>query len=98
MRSFVIPGFPDEYYGRSESDAPEREYSLNLEILLKNGKTVEFNYDIADQIKKQPRGGVIKVSGLRIEEQISASESGFNVEVTDWPDHDVIDLPVVVEP
>lgn len=98
VRSFGIPGFPDEYYGRAESDAPDRPYSLNLEILLKNGKTVEFNYDIAEQLEKQPRGGVITVSGIRIEDQIGETDSGFDVNVTEWPDHDVIDLPVVVEP
>lgn len=98
VQTFGIPGFPDEYYGRSDSDTPEREYSLNLEILLKNGKTAEFNYDITDQIKKQPRGGVIRLTGLRIEDQIGSTDSGFNVDVTDWPEHDIIDLPIEVEP
>lgn len=98
VRTFGIPGFPDEYYGRAESETPDRPYSLNLEVLLKNGVTVEFNFDIADQLKKQPRGGVITVTGLHIDPQIGQSESGFNVEVTDWPEHDVIDLPVEIEP
>lgn len=96
VRSFGIPCFPDEYYGRAETS--DRPYSLNLEILLRNGKTVEFNYDISDQMKKQPRGGVITVSGIRIEDQIGGTDSGFNVDVTEWPDHDVIDLPIEVEP
>lgn len=99
VRSFGVPGFPDEYYGRSESDdKPQRPYSLNLEILLKNGKSVEFNYDITDQLKKQPRGGVITISGIRIEDQIGESESGFIVDVTEWPEHDIIDIPIEVEP
>lgn len=98
VRSFGIPGFPDEYYGRADPEETDRSYSLNLEILLRNGKTVEFDYDIADQLKKQPRGGVITVSGLRIEDQIGESDSGFKVDVTDWPEHDIIDLPIEVEP
>ncbi|MDE6538122.1 MAG: DUF5119 domain-containing protein [Muribaculaceae bacterium] len=98
VRTFGIPGFPDEYYGRAESEITDRPYSLNLEVLLKNGKTFEFNYDIADQMKKQPRGGLIIVSGLRVEDQIGESESGFDVDVTDWPEHDVIDLPIEVQP
>lgn len=98
VRSFGVPGFPDEYYGRDDSGTSGRPYSLNLEVLLKNGKTVEFNYDIADQVKKQPRGGVITVSGLRIEDEIGDSDSGFQVDVNDWPEHDVIDLPIEVEP
>ena len=98
VRTFGVPGFPDEYYGRADSETSARPYSLNLEILLRNGKTVEFNYDIADQMKKQPRGGVIVVSGLRIDDQIGESNSGFEVDVTDWPEHDVIDLPIEVQP
>ncbi|MDE5967584.1 MAG: DUF5119 domain-containing protein [Muribaculaceae bacterium] len=98
VRSFGIPSFSDEYYGRAESETPDLPFSLNLEILLRNGKIVEYNYDIADQMKKQPRGGVITISGLRIEDQIGESDSGFNVDVDDWPEHDVIDLPIEVQP
>ncbi|MDE7411664.1 MAG: DUF5119 domain-containing protein [Paramuribaculum sp.] len=98
VRTFGIPGFPDEYYGRAESESSDRPFSLNLEVLLKNGKIIEFNHDIADQLKKQPRGGVIIVSGLHIEDQIGESESGFQVDVTDWPEHDVIELPIEVQP
>lgn len=98
VRSFGAPGFPDEYYGRTSSELPERKYSLNLELLLRNGKSVEFNYDISDQLQNQPRGGVITISGIRIEDQIGDSDSGFDIDVTEWPEHDVIDLPIEVEP
>lgn len=98
VRSFGVPGFPDEYYGRSADDADLRPYTLNLEVLLTNGETMEFNFDVADQLKNQPRGGVITVSGLQIEESIGNTDSGFQVDVVDWPDRDVIDLPVEVEP
>lgn len=94
VRSFGIPGFPDEYYGRTETEAPERIYTLNLEVRLKNGKFLEFNHDVTDQIANQPRGGVIKVSGLRIEDSDSFSDSGFSVEVDGWGDRVDIDLPV----
>ncbi|MDE6394612.1 MAG: DUF5119 domain-containing protein, partial [Duncaniella sp.] len=82
VRSFGVPAFPDEYYGRADdtkTETPARPYTLNLEVRLNNGKYVEFNTDISDQIAKQPRGGVIKVSGLRIEDEVSMSEAGFNV-------------------
>ena len=69
VRSFGVPGFPDEYYGRAAGAAPLRPYTLNLELMLTNGQTMEFNYDIDDQLKKQPRGGVIKISGIRIEDE-----------------------------
>ncbi len=96
VRSFGIPDFPDEYYGRTQSEPKEDQpYSLNLEVMLRNGKTLEFDFDITDQMKKQPRGGVIKVSGLRIEDSQNQSGSGFDVDVSDWDNSgEVIDLPL----
>lgn len=95
VRSFGVPGFPDEYYGRAESDeSPDRPYTLNLEVRLKNGKYVEYNLDITEQIAKQPRGGVIKVSGFRIEDAVGSSEPGFNINIDDWGDRVDVDLPV----
>lgn len=94
VRSFGVPGFPDEYYGRATTEPKERRYTLNLEVMLGNGKTKEFNFDISDQMAKQPRGGVIRVSGIRIEEELSMSESGFDVNVTDWNNHQEVYLPI----
>ncbi|MDE5806956.1 MAG: DUF5119 domain-containing protein, partial [Muribaculaceae bacterium] len=87
VRSFGIPGFPDKYYGRTAEAAEESPYTLNLEVLLKNGKTVEFNFDVADQMQKQPRGGVITVGGIRIEEEQAEPDpvsSGFDVDLNGW--------------
>ncbi len=98
VRSFGVPGFPDIYYGRNESSAAERNVTLNLEVMLKSGKVVEFDFDVSDQLKDQPRGGVIKVGGIKIEDQPSSSgggNAGFVVEVYDWDEYDeIIDLPV----
>ena len=99
VRSFGTPGFPDEYYGRSAQKADTRPYTLNLEVMLTNGSTMEFNYDIADQIKKQPRGGVITISGIRIEDEDNStpmSPGGFDVDLSGWGETDV-DLPVSSE-
>ncbi|MDE5607799.1 MAG: DUF5119 domain-containing protein [Muribaculaceae bacterium] len=96
VRTFGVPGFPDEYYGRSALSRSDRPYTLNLEVRLKNGKTYEFNYDIADQIAMQPRGGVIRITGIRIEDDQNLSDSGFEVDVSDWGEHEDIDLPVGV--
>lgn len=95
VKSFGIPGFPDEYYGRS-ADTPttERPYTLNLEVALEDGKVFEFNFDISDQMAKQPRGGVIKVTGLRIEDGQEISDSAFEVDVANWGDRVEVDLPV----
>ena len=96
VRSFGVPGFPDEYYGRGATKASDRPYTLNLEVLLTNGKVVEFNFDVADQIIRQPKGGVIEVKGLRVEDEDNEpqeSTGGFNVDLSGWSDIDV-DLPV----
>lgn len=99
VHSFGVPGFPDIYYGRAEAPPIERPYTLNLEVMLRNGKTLEFNYDISDQMKNQPRGGVIKVSGLRIEDEQDTYQSGFVVDVTGWEDADVVtDIPMGTQP
>lgn len=99
VRSFGIPGFPDEYYGRTISTSDERPYTLNLEVMLRNGKTIEYNFDITDQMKNQPRGGVIKVSGLKIEDSEGQVNSGFETDVSDWNDSgEVIDLPLGNQP
>lgn len=95
IRSFGVPGFPDEYYGRAAADVPERPYTLNLEIMLTNGSVLEFNYDVAEQLRKQPRGGVITVSGIRIEDEQNQTpiDSGFDVDLSGWGQVDV-DLPL----
>ncbi|MDE6010588.1 MAG: DUF5119 domain-containing protein [Muribaculaceae bacterium] len=96
VRSFGVPGFPDKYYGRA-ADMEANDYTLNLEVMLNNGKTKEYNFDVADQLKKQPRGGVIKVSGIRIEPKEAEPDpvsSGFDVDLTSWGSGIDIDLPV----
>jgi len=89
VRSFGIPGFPNDHYSRADMN-----YGLNLEVLLNNGKTLSLNFDVTDQVAKQPRGGVIIVSDIVItdEQAASASGSGFEVDVTDWGDD--IDVPM----
>lgn len=99
VRSFGVPGFPDEYYGRLSEETKDRPFTLNLEVMLTNGRTLEFNYDVADQLKNQPRGGVIVVKGIRVEDDESGppmSGGGFNVDLSGWGHVDV-DLPVGVD-
>lgn len=70
---------------------------LNLEVRLVNGATKVFEYndstlsqlDVTEQVLAQPRGGVIVVKGLRVED---SEVVGFvDVNVEDWgPDKDVI--------
>ncbi len=95
VHSFGIPGFPDEYYGRTAAPPEGRQYTLNLEVKLLSGNTVEFNFDVSDQIAKQPRGGVITVTGLHIDADQQVFGGPFDVGLTDWDDDgEVIELPV----
>lgn len=98
VTSFGIPGFTNEYYGRhaEDPDAEGSPYMLNLEVMLKNGETTEFNIDISDQIKRQPRGGVIKITGLEIDDEKEWVDSGFDPEIIDWKEPDVIEINLEV--
>ncbi len=80
VNTFGVPDYPSPVYSRGE-----RNYGLNLEVRLRNGKTFEFNFDISSQMASQPHGGVIVVKGLEIsDEDGNADGSGFNVDVDDW--------------
>lgn len=94
VMSFGVPGFPDEYYARRTGGDNPRHYALNLEVMLKNGKTKTFDFDITDQMQHQPRGGVIVVKDLFISEDEIGSDSGFDVSIDDWGDLEDVDLPV----
>lgn len=95
VMSFGIPGFPDHYYGRAAAEEGEHRYDLNLELMLKNGKTLNFDFDVTDQMADQPRGGVITVSGIRISDEDGKSGgSGFQATVDGWGDQKDIDLPL----
>ena len=81
VNSFGVPDYPNPIYpdGRSSS------FALNLEVKLRNGKTLNYNFDISDQMANQPPGGVIVVSGLSIrDEEGDAGGSGFDVSIDGW--------------
>lgn len=100
VRSFGVPGFPDKYYGRKAPGDAGDPYTLNLEVMLKNGKTMEFNFDISDQLANQPRGGIITVGGISIKEEQAKPdpvESGFDVDLDSWGSGIDVDVPMNVE-
>lgn len=97
VRSFGVPGFPDEYYGRTPRSRSDRVYSLNLEVRLTNGTIKEFLFDVSDQIASQPRGGVITVGEIRVEDSENQVTGDFDVTVDDWGDAEDVDLSVGVE-
>lgn len=89
--SFGVPGYPRN--GTAARTSSSR-HTLQLEVKLINGKVKEFVFDVTDQLADQPRGGVIHVSGLRIEDDESSSDSGFDADIDDWGNNEEIDLPV----
>lgn len=95
VTTFGIPDFPDKHYAKADAKKPDI-YSLNLEVRMKNGKFKNFIFDITDQVKKQPRGGVIIVSGLEITAEEGMQGSGaFDPDVDGWGDF--IDVPLPIE-
>ena len=90
VQSFGIPNYPGPEYARKN-----QKYALNLEIKLKNGKTRTFDFDVTDQVEKQPKGGVIIVKGITVsDKEGQEGGSGFDVDVEGWGDYEDIDLPL----
>lgn len=91
VNSFGAPGFPNPNYTKGEPI-----YGLNLEVRMKNGVLKSFDFDITDQIKAQPHGGVITVSGLKItKEEGTSNTGGFSVDINDWGEYEDIEIPLI---
>lgn len=92
VTSFGIPDFPNANY---PTKADGRKHALNLEVLMRNGKMITFDFDVTEQVLAQPHGGVIVVDGIVIEQSVGTSGSGaFDVEVNDWGEYEDIYLPL----
>lgn len=90
VKSFGIPDFPNDHYGTRATN----KHALNLEVMLRNGNIVSFDFDVTEQVKKQPHGGVIIVKDIVItEEDGKAGTGGFDVSVNDWGEYEDIELP-----
>ena len=92
VTTFGIPDFPNAKY---PTRADGRKHALSLEVQMRNGKLINFDFDVTDQVLAQPHGGVIVVGGIVIEESVGTSGSGaFDVEVNDWGEYEDIYLPL----
>ena len=90
--SFGTPGYPHPNY---PTRLPEAKHGLNLELLLKNGRTVHFNFDVTDQVQAQPHGGVIVVKDIEVKDNVGTQGSGaFDVTVDEWGEYEDIVLPL----
>ena len=89
--SFGIPGYPNPNYPVTRAI----RHGLNLEVMLRNGKMMTFEFDVTDQVNSQPHGGVIVVDGIVIKEEDGVQGSGaFDVVVDDWGPYQDIPLPL----
>ena len=91
VKSFGVPDFPNDNYGTRASN----KHSLNLEVMLRNGNMLSFDFDITEQMKSQPHGGVIVVKGIVIKKEDGmAGTGGFDVDVKDWGEYEDIEIPL----
>lgn len=86
VRSFGAPDYPNPDY-KTRGDGA---YALNVEVLLKNGEYRNYYFDITDQMKHQPQGGVIDVT-FKVE-PMKPADSGFEVTVDEWNDFQNVDI------
>ena len=90
VQSFGIPNYPNAGYTRGPQN-----YALNLEVRLRNGRMMSFDFDVTDQVEHQPHGGVIEVTGIEIPDSIGQVEgSGFDIFIEGWGDYVDVDLPL----
>ena len=92
VTSFGVPDWPNSLYQPTRG---QRSYALNLEVRRKNGLIKSFDFDVTDQIEKQPQGGVIIVKGLEISDEDGwQGGSGFDVKIDGWGDYEDIVIPL----
>lgn len=88
VKSFGLPGFPNTEYRRTGAD-----FMLNLEVMLKNGKTLSFDVNVSDQMVVQPHGGVIFAGPFEISDKDGESNgSGFSISVNGWGEEKDVDI------
>lgn len=88
VRSFGIPDFPNPHYSRSGA-----RFAANLEVRLRNGKILNYYWDVTDLIASQPRGGVIEVYGARVSDDDAKDDTGsFDVDIDGWGEW--VDIPL----
>ena len=92
VNSFGIPAFPNVNY----PTRGDGKNALTLELMLKSGKMVTFDYDVSDQITKQPHGGVIVIKDISIKPEDGIHSSGaFDVDVNEWGPYEDVILPLM---
>ena len=94
VNTFGIPGYKLQSTVIGNTDS-SRRYGLNLELRLRNGNIVTFDYDVTDQVSLQPQGGVITIDDIIIDDSESETpSSGFSAEVEGWGEYKDFALPL----
>lgn len=92
VATFGVPDYPNTNYSPTRSSV---SHALNLEVRLKNGVIKEFNFDVSEQIEKQPQGGVIVVRDVEIQDnEGTQGGSGFDVSIEGWGDFQDVVIPM----
>lgn len=81
-------------FGRPATATAHR---LVLELKLMSGKVKMVEFDVSDQVRRQPQGGVIVVDGITVtkeEGEKPDNGSGFDGDVNDWDENEDVDVPI----
>lgn len=93
VQSFGAPDY--SYTDGYTADQTNKQYTLSLEVMLGNGKTLSYTFDVSGLMRAQPRGGVIQVTDIVVPDEDGQDGSGaFNPEVDGWKDEIDIPLPI----
>lgn len=65
-------------------------FELGLEIEGLNGKVMEYTFDVTDQVRSQPYGGVIVVDNIVVDSKDANEDGmGFQPDIEDWVDENI---------
>lgn len=82
VMTFGVPG-----HTLGEEAPAGGRYDVSFEIMLNNGNKLTYEFDVTDQVKSQPRGGVILLDDISIPDEVAKEvNSGFNPSVDSWGD------------
>lgn len=90
-----------DYFGYNSNEADKNisltktyEHRLILELYLINGREKLIEFDVTDQVNKQPRGGVIVVKDIVVTPEEGSGDGGFDTSVDGWEDDEIVNIPL----
>lgn len=94
VMSFGVPNFAyklNEY----TDDAEKLNFVLNLEVILKNGKRLNYYLDVSKYMRVQPRGGILFFPDIEVSDKYGNESPGnFDTDIGEW--EDTIDIPLPI--